>query len=452
MDKKDILQRLNALPWDKSEYWVITGGAMVLYGLREETGDIDLGCSGRLADALERQGCPVTRMADGTRKIAFAKDIELFEDWLRDRVDTVEGLPVVSLRGLLAMKKALGREKDRADIGRIEEFIRGNGGRLIMRKLAVNVGFMNGRYRRQLETAAEKAGFAADFFDSGSGALAPRIGDYEVIYGHPDPAWLKRADRLRWLCSDFAGVEKYLDEAIWPSPDCLLSNSSGAYGPAIAEHTVMALLMLLRRMPEYQAALAERRWPCLTPIRSLAGSHVVMLGTGDIGSNTARRLKALGASVTGVCRSGQSEEPSFDRVVSAARLDEVLPQADALVMALPATAETRGILSRERIALLPPTAFVVNVGRGAAIDQPALVEALQERRLAGAALDVMEPEPLPPDHPLWQCPNTILTPHVSGNMALGLTCDLDVDMFCRDLDRYAAGELPENLVDRRRGY
>ena len=323
-----------------------------------------------------------------------------------------------------------------------------------MRKIAVYVSFMNDRYRAQLRTAAAEQGFDLDFYDCSrdSAALLDRIGDYEVIYGHPDPAWLKQADRLRWLCSDFAGVEKYLDEAIWPSQGCLLSNSSGAYGPAIAEHIVMVLLMLLRRMPEYQSALAERHWPCLTPIRSLAGSRVVALGPGDVGRSAARRLKALGASVTGVCRSGRSEEPAFDRVLPIGRLDALLPQADALVMALPATAETAGILSRERIALLGPQALVVNVGRGSAIDQPALVEALTARRLAGAALDVMEPEPLPPDHPLWQCPNTILTPHVSGNMALGLTCDLDVDMFCRDLGRYAAGEPLENLVDRRRGY
>ncbi len=323
-----------------------------------------------------------------------------------------------------------------------------------MRKIAVYVSFMNDRYRAQLRTAASEQGFDLDFYDCNrdSAALLGRIGDYEVIYGHPDPAWLKRAARLRWLCSDFAGVEKYLDEAIWPSPDCLLSNSSGAYGPAIAEHIVMVLLMLLRRMPEYQSAMAERAWPCLTPIRSLTGSRVVVLGTGDVGRSAARRLRALGAAVTGVCRSGRAEEPAFDRVLPVGQLNELLPQADALVMALPATAETAGVLSRERIALLGPQALVVNVGRGSAIDQPALVEALTARRLAGAALDVMEPEPLPPDHPLWQCPNTILTPHVSGNMALGLTCDLDVDMFCRDLGRYAAGEPLENLVDRSRGY
>ena len=102
--------------------------------------------------------------------------------------------------------------------------------------------------------------------------------------------------------------------------------------------------------------------------------------------------------------------------------------------------------------MLPERAYVVNVGRGSAIDQEALAEALREGRLAGAALDVVTPEPLPADHPLWDCPNTIITPHVSGNMSLGLTCDIDVDMFCADLGRYAAGEPLRNLVDRRRGY
>ena len=320
-----------------------------------------------------------------------------------------------------------------------------------MRKLAVCVTFMNEKYRRQIDAAAEAAGFMVHYYDT-QAALTPHIGDYEVLYGHPVPALLRQAAQLRWLCSDYAGVEKYLDDGVWPRPDCLLSNGSGAYGPAISEHVLMVLLMLLRRMPEYQAELSRRQWTYHTPIRSVIGSHVVMLGAGDIGRNVARRLKALGASVTGACRSGKSEEPAFDRVVPIQELDSVLPEADALVMALPATAETMGILSRERIALLPERAFVINVGRGSAIDQEALVEALNQRKLAGAALDVMTPEPLPADNPLWDCPNTIITPHISGNMSLGRTCDIDVDMFCADLARYAAGEPLRNLVDRTRGY
>lgn len=320
-----------------------------------------------------------------------------------------------------------------------------------MRKLAVCVTFMNEKYRHQIDEAASAAGFVVHYYDT-QAALTPHIGDYEVLFGHPVPALLRQASQLKWLCSDYAGVEKYLDDAAWPRPDCLLSNGSGAYGPTISEHILMVLLMLLRRMPEYQADLSRRQWTYHAPIRSIIGSHVVVLGTGDIGSNTARRLKALGASVTGVCRSGKCSEPAFDRVLPAAELDSVLPTADALVMALPATSDTVGILSRERIALLPEHAYVVNVGRGSAIDQQALGDALRIGRLAGAALDVMTPEPLPADDPLWDCPNLIITPHVSGNMSLGLTCDIDVDMFCADLKRYAAGEPLHNLVDRIRGY
>ena len=320
-----------------------------------------------------------------------------------------------------------------------------------MKDIAVCANFITDAHRRQICGAADEAGFSVAFFET-QDALAEAIADFEVVYGYIPPALLPGAKSMRWLCSASAGVDHYLDDALWPHPDCLLSNSSGAYGPTISEHIVMLSLMLLRRMPEYQSALSRREWTCYTPIRSIAGSRVVMLGTGDIGSHTARRMKALGASVTGVCRSGRSGEPAFDRVLPLDGLDGVLPGADLLILALPATAETAGVLSRERLALLPPSAYVINVGRGSAIDQEALVEALQGGRLAGAALDVMVPEPLPADHPLWDCPNTILTPHVSGNMALGLTCDLDVELFCRDLAHYANREPLERLVDRARGY
>ena len=321
----------------------------------------------------------------------------------------------------------------------------------MMRKIAVCIAFSDAAQRERITAAAENLGFHVDYFDTAEDIL-PRIEEYEIIYGHPAPEIVTRAKNLKWLCSDFAGIEKYLPDGVFSDPSCLLSNSSGAYGPTISEHIIMVLLMLLRRMPEYEADLSERKWSFYSPIRSITGSHFVLLGTGDIGSNTARRLKALGASVTGVCRSGKSDEPSFDRVLPLSELDRVLPTADALIMSLPATSETVGILSAERIALLPQHAYLINVGRGSAIDQDALVDALNNRAIAGAALDVMLPEPLPADHPLWDCPNTILTPHVSGNLSLGLTCELDIDMFLADLARYSEGKPLKNFVDRTKGY
>ncbi|MBD5147574.1 MAG: D-2-hydroxyacid dehydrogenase, partial [Oscillibacter sp.] len=193
-------------------------------------------------------------------------------------------------------------------------------------------------------------------------------------------------------------------------------------------------------------------WGELLSIRSIRDSAFTLLGTGNIGVNAAQRLRGMGAgTLTGISRSGRSH-PAFDQVVPMTQLEEILPQTHVLIMSLPDTAETRRALNRDRIALLPPDAFVINVGRGTAIDQEALAEALNGGKLAGAALDVTDPEPLPQDHPLWTAKNLILTPHASGNLTLGYTRDLNVDMFCQDLARYAAGEPLQGLVDRSRGY
>ena len=188
-------------------------------------------------------------------------------------------------------------------------------------------------------------------------------------------------------------------------------------------------------------------------MRSICGSTITVLGTGDIGTNFARRAKALGAkTVYGVRRTKKAGDAAFDAICAMDELNDILPQTDILVMALPGTPETVNTLSRERIALLPRHAVVVNVGRGSAVDQDALIEALNAEQIAGAALDVMVPEPLPEDHPLWSAKNILITPHVSGNMSLGITRDLDVDLFCNDLANYAAGRPLQQLVDRKQGY
>ena len=279
------------------------------------------------------------------------------------------------------------------------------------------------------------------------------LDQYEIIYGWCEPGDLKRATALKWYCCGFAGVDQLSDDSLYASPDVVLSNSSGAYGLTISEHILMVTLMLLRRMPEFQDIVRRREWVSELPMRSIYGSRITVLGAGDIGTNFARRAKALGAGhICGVSRSGRNPDPAYDRMLPQEQLDQVLPETEILVMALPSVADTVGILSRERIALLPRDAIVVNVGRGTAIDQEALMEALNAGRIAGAALDVVVPEPLPREHPLWSTRNLLLTPHISGNMSLGYTCDINVDMFCRDLENYAAGRPLEHRVDRKRGY
>lgn len=321
------------------------------------------------------------------------------------------------------------------------------------RGICVYLEFLTPAHKAQIEKAAQETGFSVHFFDLDQFEEARACLQHcEVLYAH-DLALLKAAPpSLRWYCCSFAGVDIYCKApSVFANPQCLLTNSSG-YGVTIAEHVVMVTLMLLRRMPEYEAVVCQHSWSRQLSIRSIRDNEFTILGTGNIGTNVAQRLRGMGAArITGLSRSGRPAA-DFDRVLPISRLDEVLPETKILVMALPSTPETENILSRQRIALLPPEAYVINVGRGTALDQDALTEALNSRRLAGAALDVMVPEPLPPDHPLWNARNLILTPHVSGNMTLGYTCDVNVDMFCRDLANYAADRPLVNLVDRTLGY
>ena len=322
-----------------------------------------------------------------------------------------------------------------------------------MRKIAVYDNFTEPKHRQRINDTAAKCGFAVDYYAAPQTVPPEKRGEYEIIYGMPRPSELKSFTNLKWFCGSFAGVDAYLDDSLYPSPEVMLSNSSGAYGVTIAEHLIMVTLMLLRHEMTYCADAAAHRWGAVQPMRSIIGSTITVLGTGDIGTEFARRAKAMGtASIRGVRRTRKAADPAFDAIYTHDELDTLLPDTDILVMALPSTGETKNILSAERIALLPPTAYVVNVGRGSAIDQPALVEALNAGKLAGAALDVFAEEPVPAGDPVWTAQNLLLTPHISGQMSLGYTRDRNVALFCEDLERYGRGEKPTRLVDRRIGY
>lgn len=321
-----------------------------------------------------------------------------------------------------------------------------------MKKLAVLGDFLEPHHHAQIDSTAARCGFAVDYYPDGH-VPAELAGQYEVLYGMPDRAALRTFTGLKWFCGNFAGVDAYLDDALYPSPDVILTNSSGAYGVTIAEHLIMVTLMLLRHASAYVLEAAAHRWGPVLPMRSIMGSTITVVGTGDIGTEFARRAKALGAkSIRGVRRTKKAADPAFDEIHTNDELDGLLPDTDILVLALPATGETRGILSAERIALLPASAYVVNVGRGSAIDQAALIDALNGGRLAGAALDVFAQEPIPAGDPAWTAKNLLITPHISGQMSLGYTRDRNVELFCEDLERYGRGEKPLRLVDRKIGY
>lgn len=323
-----------------------------------------------------------------------------------------------------------------------------------MRNICIYQEFLTDTHKQRIRETAESTGFIPHFFTLDQFEEARTcLQDCEVLYAH-DMNLLRAAPAsLKWYCCSYAGVDPYCkDPGLFANPDCMLTNSN-CYGVTIAEHVVMVLLMLLRRMPEYEETVRRRSWSNQLPIRSIRDNAFTILGLGNIGFHVAERLRGMGAAhITGLSRSGKAREPVYDEALPISSLDEVLPRTKNLIMALPATAETYHILNRDRISLLPSDSCVVNVGRGTAIEQEPLIEALNSGRLAGAALDVMDPEPLPPDHPLWSARNLILTPHVSGNMTLGYTCDRNVDLFCEDLRNYAGGKPLNGLVDRTRGY
>ena len=248
------------------------------------------------------------------------------------------------------------------------------------RDICVYLEFLTPAHRAQIENAAREAGFSVHFFGLDQFEEARACLQYcEVLYAHSLELLKAAPASLRWYCCSFAGVDIYCkDPSVFANPNCLLTNSSG-YGVTIAEHVVMVTLMLLRRMPEYEEVVRQRSWSNQLPIRSIRDNAFTILGHGNIGVNGAQRLRGMGAArVTGLSRSGRRVE-GFDEVLPISLLDEVLPKTRILVMALPATAETENILSRDRIALLPPEAYVINVGRGTALDQEALVEALNSR-------------------------------------------------------------------------
>ena len=307
-----------------------------------------------------------------------------------------------------------------------------------------------------MRSVAEECGFEMGFFESSEEA-AGRIGDAEIVYCD-DGELMREMPQLKWCNSVSAGVGHFLQSGVFDRGDVLLTNSSGAYGLAISEHIIMVTLLLMRRMPEYFEIVAERGWTRDLKIRSIKGSVIAIIGTGNLGQNAAKRYKALGAKkVIGFSRSGREREffdevfriDEFESVVSGRSEDD---QIDVLVLCVPGTADSEGLLSAERIALLPEKTFVINVGRGILIDQDALIEALNEGRIAGAALDVMYPEPLPADHPLWTAQNCIITPHISGDMGLPETVDITVDIFCDNLRRYADGRELTHLIDINAGY
>lgn len=319
-----------------------------------------------------------------------------------------------------------------------------------MKILVIN-NMLEEKHFSQIKKAADEFG-ANVFFYKNEIEIPQENFDADIIYGFA-PSIVKTSKNLKWLCVPWAGVDSLMKPDYFANEECLLTNSAGAYGVSIAEHMIAVSLVMMRRLDEFMAETREGQWLSPRPQKSLKDCRITVLGTGDIGTTFARRARAFEpASLVGVCRSGKSDSAVYDKVLPVNELDSILPETDFLAMSLPATSETAGILSRERFELLPEGAYIVNVGRGSAIDEDALADNLESGHLAGAALDVFQTEPLPADHRLWKTKNLLITPHVAGNMTLPYTKDKNVQMFIEDLKNFSEGKPLHYLVDRKLGY
>jgi len=276
----------------------------------------------------------------------------------------------------------------------------------------------------------------------------------EVLFGVPEDSAAGLAEvvglpRLRWVHATSAGAGEVVRRAELPAEALeriTITTSSGVHAIPLAEFAILGLLAIAKDLPRFVEDQRARAWPEVRrPLRELDGQTLLLVGLGEIGRETARLAKAFGMRTVGIRRSQQPPPEHVDEVHGPDRLAELADRADAMVVSLPLTEETAGLIDRDVIERLPSGCIFVNVGRGGVVDEPALVKALAERRIAGAVLDVFATEPLPQDSPLWSLPNVLVTPH-----AVALSArenERIAELFVANLRRYLDGEPLAKVVE-----
>ena len=271
------------------------------------------------------------------------------------------------------------------------------------------------------------------------------IGRARVAYAWKLPVALyAKASKLEWLQAMGAGVD-------WALPGLprrvVVTRAPGIFGPWMSEYVLGWCSWVTQRTESYRAAQRERRWIGDVVPGRLRGKTMTLVGVGDVGREIARVARAVGMHVIGVSRSG-GRVPAVEHVYRPGYLGRALAAADFVVVVLPLTRKTRGLIDERALAAMRPRAWLLNIGRGAVVDEAALLHALQTQRIAGAILDVFPTEPLPADHPLWGLDNVVITPHVAGPS----TAEEIAPVFNDNLARWLRGRPLQHVVDRSRGY
>lgn len=283
------------------------------------------------------------------------------------------------------------------------------------------------------------------------GPLEELIFQADILFGSPDipPAVLAQSKTLKMVHLGSTGVDRYMVPEFQQS-DIILVNSRGVHGPTVADHAMALLLALSRGLPEAYENRRRKKWEAkASSIVNLEGKTAGLLGLGAIGLEAAVRCKAFGMRVIGTRRNAEKSE-LVDKVLPPSDLPQVLSESDFVVCSLPLTSETHHILTIREFSLMKPSAFFINVGRGAVVKEDDLVLALSTGKIKGAGLDVFEEEPLPVESPLWEMPNVIITPHSAGFDEEHSKKTFNI--FLQNLERFQQGRPLINMVDKQLGY
>lgn len=286
--------------------------------------------------------------------------------------------------------------------------------------------------------------------------LDAELPDTDIFVGFSlRPEQFGRARKLKWLHSTAAGVGQLMYPELRKS-GIEVTNASGVHTIPMAEHILGMLVALARRFPDcfhlqQQARWGQQElWDSLVRPRELHGQTLLLIGFGAVGRAVAKAVRPLGMRVWAVTRSGEGDRELAEKIVPVARLHEVLPEADFVILAAPETPETRRMIGTPELARMKSSAYFMNVSRGALVDEPALIAALERRAIAGAALDVASQEPLPPDSPLWKLENAFITPHMSAVSDQLWT--RQTDLLIANLERWFSSRELLNRVNLERGY
>ena len=297
-------------------------------------------------------------------------------------------------------------------------------------------------YRPVLEAAAPGREFRYADYKS---VTAEDVKDAEIIFGNVSPKLLPEAKNLKLLQLFSAGFDRYMEAEV--PEGCVICSAVGAYAVSVGEYAVTALMSLNRKMQLYVRNQEKNLWHHEGAVKSIYGSTILILGAGSIGGAAAQAFKAMGATVIGTKRSLDHKPEWLDELYLLSEIDDLLPRADAVLIALPANPDTYRLFDRERLLRMKEDAYIVNVGRGNIIDCDALAQVLRERPGMGACLDVTEPEPLPADHPLWGLTNAIITPHAAGGFALPETLRRLTNIAAENIKNYLEGRAYRNRIN-----